>query len=195
MDRRVWSILGLLLLAGCSAPAPAPEPPAQVAPAPAIQAAPEPPAQGAPAPVVQEIPPLYEPPAPKDARLLTPDPTGRYIADVDKQLRVDDYTGNAVAAPEIPGDAVQYLVWAPRGDRLVVATGKPTLEPGVVKEARYWVVTLESGSAVELTGLPQDVVFSWALDQQSLYVLDNWRRTPPKGEYGERIQRYDLATG
>ncbi|HLN63523.1 MAG TPA: hypothetical protein VK464_18455, partial [Symbiobacteriaceae bacterium] len=186
MARRwvVWLSLAVAL-AGCTQPSAAPVPSAGDV-APAVQQAP---------PEPEPAPP--EPPVPKDARLLRPDPLGRYIADVDRQLRVLDYEGQMLTQFELEGAPVQEVLWSPGGDQLLVITGQATLGSldGVFQEARYWLLPVPQGAPRELTGLPQEVIFSWSADEQSLYVLDNWRRNAPLTELGERIQRYDLATG
>ncbi|HEY3365611.1 MAG TPA: hypothetical protein VGK74_11200 [Symbiobacteriaceae bacterium] len=115
---------------------------------------------------------------------------------MDRRLRISDYTGRAVSAPELPGNPVQQVVWSPRGDFIVATTGKPAVECcELYLEAQYWLVPVPQGPAQELTGLPQEVVFTWSADEQSLYVLDNWRRRASLDALGERIQRYDLSAG
>ncbi|MGE5673867.1 MAG: hypothetical protein ACM3XM_08260 [Mycobacterium leprae] len=177
--RRCGSLMLLLaLLAGCSHAAP------QTAPA-ATQAA----------PTVVEVPPPT-PPVRPDARLLVSDPIGHLIADVDQRLRILDYEGHIISEPILSGGPVQWVGWAPRGDQLLAITGKQTAECcDLFQDAHYWLVPMTPDAPRELTGLPQEVEFTWASDEQSLYVLDNWRRNAPIDALGERLQRYDLKAG
>jgi hypothetical protein len=78
---------------------------------------------------------------------MLPDPFGRYIADVDRHLRIVTYDGQEISAPEFPGDPVQQVVWAPRGDALLAITGKPTPECcDLFTDARYWLVPVPQGT-------------------------------------------------
>lgn len=143
--------------------------------------------------------PVSAPPAPtaplaKSPRLLVPDPVGQYIADVDVHLRIRDYDGQTITAPEFSDDPVVQVVWSPRGDFLLVITGKPIPECcDLFQNARYWILPVPQGTPRELKGLPQGVVFTWSDQETSLYVLDNWRRQTSPNEMGERVQRYDVG--